>query len=58
MNNERLMAFVRLVVPIIISIAAYMGHDLGFDDVYNVVALVVALASFCWCWWWKNNRYC
>ena len=53
--TEKLMAIIRLIVPLIISVAAYVGYDLGFDEVYTVVSTVVAIASFLYCWWWKNN---
>ena len=55
MNNERIMAIMRLVVPIIISIATYIGYDLGFDEVYTTVSTILALASFLWAWWKNNN---
>lgn len=55
MNSERLMAFVRLIVPLIVGAAAMFDWAVDADLMMNIAMSVLALVSFVWTWWKNNN---
>ena len=55
MNQERLMALVRLIVPLVVTIASMVGYSLDADVVFNVVSTIASVALFVWAWWKNNN---
>lgn len=53
--NERIMAFVRLLVPLIVYIATAAGIALDTETVYCVLLIVAGFGATIWCWWKNNN---
>lgn len=54
-NQQTIMAFVRLVCPLIASAAAMCGIAVNADDLFIVATCAVALVAFIWSWWKNNN---
>ena len=55
MNTERLVAIVRLVVPLVVAIASMAGYALDAGLVANIAMTVATIAAFIWAWWKNNN---
>ena len=55
MNTERLVAIVRLVVPLVVAIANMAGYALDAGLVANIAMTVATIAAFVWAWWKNNN---
>lgn len=54
-NSESALALVRLVTPMIASVAAVFGWTLDAGILANVLISVVAVVLFIWSWWKNNN---
>lgn len=55
MNTERLVAIVRLIVPLVVAIANMAGYALDAGLVANIAMTVATIAAFIWAWWKNNN---
>lgn len=55
MNAERIMALVRLVVPLCVYAATFAGIALDADFVYCVLLVLCGIAATIWTWWKNNN---
>ena len=55
MDSEKIMAIVRLVVTLILSVASGFGLALDGDAILTGIGCVLALASFVWAWYKNNN---
>lgn len=55
MNTERLVAIVRLIVPLVVAIADMAGYALDAGLVANIAMTVATIAAFVWAWWQNNN---
>lgn len=55
MNTERLVAIVRLIVPLVVAIANMAGYALDAGLVANIAMTVATIAAFVWAWWKNNN---
>ena len=53
--EERLMAGIRLLVPLIMYGLTFAGIALDADLVYCVLLGVAGIASTVWTWWKNNN---
>lgn len=53
--EERLMAGIRLLVPLIMYGLTFAGITLDADLVYCVLLGVAGIASTVWAWWKNNN---
>lgn len=53
--EERLMAGIRLLVPIIMYGLTFAGVTLDADLVYCALLGVAGIASTVWAWWKNNN---
>ena len=54
-NNQRAIAIIRLIVPVILSIGTYFGIALDGDLVFLVLMVVASLVAMGWAWWKNNN---
>ena len=54
-NDGTLAAFARLVVTLVVSVAAVAGYALDSGLIYNIVFSALALACILWSWWKNNN---
>lgn len=54
-NTERLIAIVRLVIPVIIMIGNMAGYALDAGLITNIVMTVATFVAFVWAWWKNNN---
>lgn len=54
-NSESALALVRLVTPMIASVAAVFGWTLDAGILTNVLISVAAVVLFIWSWWKNNN---
>lgn len=58
MGNEKMqtiMAFVRLLCPLIASGVAVAGYSLDANAIFVGVVILIALVTFIWSWWKNNN---
>lgn len=55
MNHERLMALVRLIVPLVVYLAALAGVAVDADLVYCVLLIACGITATVWAWWKNNN---
>ena len=55
MNTERLVAIVRLIVPLVVAIENMAGYALDAGLVANIAMTVATIAAFVWAWWKNNN---
>lgn len=55
MNTERLVAIVRLIVPLVVAVANMAGYALDAGLVANIAMTVATIAAFIWTWWKNNN---
>ena len=53
--EERLMAGIRLLVPLIMYGLTFAGITLDADLVYCVLLGIAGIASTVWAWWKNNN---
>ena len=53
--EERLMAGIRLLVPLIMYGLTFAGVTLDADLVYCVLLGIAGIASTVWAWWKNNN---
>lgn len=49
-NTERLIAIVRLVIPVIIMIGNMAGYALDAGLITNIVMTVATFVAFVWAW--------
>ena len=54
-NDGTLAAFARLVVTLVVSIAAIAGYALDSGLVFNIVFSAAAICCILWTWWKNNN---
>lgn len=54
-NDGTIAAFARLVVTLMVSVAAVAGYALDSGLIYNIVFSALALACILWTWWKNNN---
>lgn len=55
LNSQTIVAFARLAVTLILSVAAVFGWALNWELVYNVIVSALGLAMLVWAWWRNNN---
>lgn len=55
-NTETAVAFARLVVVLVVSVAAVFGWAVDADLAFNVVASAIGVIGMIWGLWWKNNN--
>lgn len=55
LNSESAIAVVRLLVALIVSIAAILGVSLDPEVVNIIVAIAAAVVVLAWVWWRNNN---
>jgi len=55
MTTEKLIAFVRLLAPLVSAALALVGVTVDADSVLVGLVCVVALVTFVWAWWKNNN---
>lgn len=55
LNSQTIVAFARLAVTLILSVAAVFGWALDWGLVYNVIVSALGLAMLLWSWWKNNN---
>lgn len=54
-EDGTLAAFARLVVTLVVSVAAVAGYALDSGLVFNIVFSALAIACILWTWWKNNN---
>ncbi len=54
-DDGTLAAFARLVVTLVVSVAAVVGYALDSGLVFNIVFSALAIACILWTWWKNNN---
>ena len=54
-NKETVIAFVRLIVPMICGVAATFGWSLDAALLFNIIVSVLAIILFVYAWWKNNN---
>ena len=55
LNSQTIIAFARLAVTLILSVAAVFGWALDWSLTYNVIVSALGLAMLFWAWWKNNN---
>lgn len=55
LNSQTIVAFARLAVTLVLSVAAAFGWALDWGLVYNVIVSALGLAMLTWAWWKNNN---
>lgn len=56
MNNPYLAgSVIRLLVPLIVGGAGFLGLTVGAEDVYNILCIIAAIITAFYMWWWKDN---
>lgn len=55
LNSQTVVAFARLAVTLVLSVAAVFGWALDGGLVYNVIVSALGLAMLVWAWWRNNN---
>lgn len=55
-NSQTAIAFARLLVVLIVSVAAAFGWALDADLAFNIVASALGVIGMMWGLWWKNNN--
>ena len=53
--TEKLIAFIRLLAPLLSSALALFGVAVDADSILVGLVCVVALGTFVWAWWKNNN---
>lgn len=55
MNQEQVIAIVRLVCTFVASIATTLGIAWDSDAIFTVVCAALTVVCFVWSWWKNNN---
>lgn len=55
LNSQTIIAFARLAVTLILSVAAVFGWALDWSPIYNIIISALGIAMLVWSWWKNNN---
>ena len=54
-NSQTAVAFARLIVTLVVGVAATFGWTLDAELWINIVLSILSVALFIWTWWKNNN---
>lgn len=56
-NEERIKAIVRLLLPLVVQVFGYFGIVVDPESLWGFACAIIGVVSMVIAWWWKNNNW-